>query len=49
MSDRFLEISVNDGLEGIVRVEVDGFVQIHVSWLKGLLLDAGRTYEEVSG
>lgn len=46
MSNRYLEIS-KDGLEGVVAVSIDGFVeQIHVGWLKEILLSGGYTFEE---
>lgn len=46
-SNRYLEISGKDGLEGVVSLTVDGFVEyIHVGWLKEILLSAGYTFEE---
>lgn len=47
MSKRLLDIRYESGdPEGVVEIDVDGFVRIHQEWLKGLLLDSGRIYEE---
>jgi len=46
-SRKFLEVTHEGGLEGIIAVEVDGFATVHQEWLKRLILESGRTYEEV--
>lgn len=46
MTKRFIEVTLAGGLEGILGIEDDGFSRISVEWLKGLILESGRTYEE---
>lgn len=44
---KFLEITHLGALEGVVQIGYDGFASIHEEWLKRLILQAGRSYQEV--
>lgn len=46
MSKRYVEISKDDALLGVVQVDLDGFTTVHIGWLKEILSDGGYTYEE---
>ena len=46
MTKRFIEVTLADSLEGVLQIEDGGFSRIGVDWLKALIIESGRTYEE---
>ena len=46
MTKRFIEVTLADSREGVLQIEDGGFSRIGVDWLKALIVESGRTYEE---